>query len=126
MRRIFVCGSLRKGECNHDRFKGFGDTLVATGTITSVLLKNLGEYPALVPSRNPADRVAGEVYDIPDHLGEIIDEWEAEAGYEVRTVVVTSAAGTLEAKAYFYANPDELADHPTVLGGDWARHDHPR
>jgi gamma-glutamylcyclotransferase (GGCT)/AIG2-like uncharacterized protein YtfP len=126
MRRIFVCGSLRRGECNHERFKGFGDTPVGPGTISGVLLKDLGEYPALVPAPEAADRVAGEIYDIPDGLGETIDRWEAEAGYEVRTVLVTCAAGTIEAQAYFYGNPDELADHPTVAGGDWALHEHPR
>src|SRR5438094_211784 len=122
MRRIFVCGSLRRGECNHDRFPGFGDNLVATGTISGVLLKDLGEYPALVSSPNAADLVFGEVYEVSDSLGETIDGWEREAGYEVRTVSVATLARHLEAQAYFYAVPGRIAQHPVVQGGDWSLH----
>jgi gamma-glutamylcyclotransferase (GGCT)/AIG2-like uncharacterized protein YtfP len=122
MRRVFVCGSLRKGESNHERFKGFGDNLVATGTISGVLLRSLGDYPALVPSPNVTDLVFGEVYEISDGLGEVIDRWEREAGYEVRTVRVTSSNGEVEAQAYFYSNPGSIARHPVVEGGDWALH----
>jgi gamma-glutamylcyclotransferase (GGCT)/AIG2-like uncharacterized protein YtfP len=119
MRRIFVCGSLRKGEFNHERFKGFGDNLVAIGTISGVHLKSLGDYPALVPSPNVTDTVVGEVYEISDGLGEVIDRWEREAGYEVRPVQVTSPSGKVEAQAYFYGDPDSIARHPVVEGGDW-------
>jgi gamma-glutamylcyclotransferase (GGCT)/AIG2-like uncharacterized protein YtfP len=127
MRRIFVCGSLRKGEFNHERFEGFGDHLVATGTISGVLLKSLGDYPALVPSPNVTDLVVGEVYEISDRLGAVIDYWEREAGYEVRPVQVTSSDGELEAQAYFYSDPDCIAQHPVVEGGDWTLHKgHPR
>jgi gamma-glutamylcyclotransferase (GGCT)/AIG2-like uncharacterized protein YtfP len=127
MRKIFVCGSLRKGELNHERFKGFGDNLVATGTISGVLLKSLGDYPALVPSANLTDLVVGEVYEIPDGLGEVIDCWEREAGYEVRAVQVASSNGEVEAQAYFYSDPDLIAQDPVVEGGDWALHKgHPR
>jgi gamma-glutamylcyclotransferase (GGCT)/AIG2-like uncharacterized protein YtfP len=127
MRRIFVCGSLRKGELNHERFKDFGDNLIATGTISGVLLRSLGDYPALVPSLNVTDIVAGEVYEISDGLGEVIDRWEREAGYEVRPVQVTSPSGKVEAQAYFYGDPDSIAEHPVVEGGDWALHKgHPR
>jgi len=127
MRRIFVCGSLRNGEINHNRFEGFGNTLVTTGTISGVLLRNLGNYPALVASPNAGDLVVGEVYEISDGLGEIIDRWEREAGYELRAVRVASPAGVVDAHAYFYANPGDIADRRIVGGGDWARHrDHPR
>jgi gamma-glutamylcyclotransferase (GGCT)/AIG2-like uncharacterized protein YtfP len=127
MRRIFVCGSLRKGEVNHCRFKGFGDRLLATGTIASVLLRNLGEYPALVPSASASDVVVGEVYEVPDDLADVIDAWEREAGYQVGPVRVATAGGEVEARAYFHADPDAIAERPVVEGGDWSLHrDHPR
>jgi DNA-binding CsgD family transcriptional regulator/gamma-glutamylcyclotransferase (GGCT)/AIG2-like uncharacterized protein YtfP len=127
MRRLFVCGSLRKGELNHDRFAGFGDCLVVTGTISSVLLKNLGNFPALFPSSNSRDRVVGEVYEIPDELGVVIDAWESNDGYLPRAVRVRAADAELDAEAYFYRDPDRIADAPTVEGGDWSLHaDHPR
>ena len=127
MRRLFVCGSLRKGELNHDRFDGFGDRLVATGTISGVLLKDLGTYPALFPSANSNDRVVGEVYDISDQLGEVIDAWESGDGYLPRAVQVTTPEGEFAAEAYFYRDPDRIANAPLVSGGDWSLHTtHPR
>jgi gamma-glutamylcyclotransferase (GGCT)/AIG2-like uncharacterized protein YtfP len=105
MRRIFVCGSLRKGESDN-RPENFGGQFVTTGTISGVVLESLGESPALVPSPNISDRVVGEVYEISEVLSEVIDRWEREAGNEVRVVQVTSAAGEVEAHAYFYENPD--------------------
>jgi gamma-glutamylcyclotransferase (GGCT)/AIG2-like uncharacterized protein YtfP len=130
MRRIFVCGSLRRGESNHDRFAGFGDTLIATGTVAGVLLKDLGTYPAMIPSSNPLDRVVGEVYEITDSLGEVIDRFERDEGYEAHPVTVLDESREvptqMEAEAYFFAHPDRLAGHETVEGGDWAKHDHVR
>ncbi len=129
MRHIFVCGSLRKGECNHQRFNGFGDILVATGAVAGAILKNLGEYPAMIVSSNDLDCVVGEVYEISDDLGEAIDRWELDAGYEVRPVSVTTSGqmpARIEAEAYFFAFPARLAGHEAVEGGDWAKHDHVR
>lgn len=78
------------------------------------LARQARDDPALVPSPNVTDLVVGEVYEISDGLGEVIDRWEREAGYDVRTVKVTSADGEFEAQAYFYASPDRIAQHPIV------------
>jgi gamma-glutamylcyclotransferase (GGCT)/AIG2-like uncharacterized protein YtfP len=126
-KRLFVCGSLRRGELNHARFEGFGDVLVATGTIGGAVLKDLGAYPAMIPSGSDRDRVAGEVYEIPDGLAETIDRFERDEGFESRPVTVAGASGTrLEAEAYFFAKPDRIAERPTVEDGDWSKHDHSR
>ncbi len=127
MRRLFVCGSLRKGEINHHRFAGFGDRLVAIGTISGVVLKNLGAYPALFSTTNSNDRVVGEVYEISDELGVTIDRWERDDGYAPQMVRVTSTDGAIEAEAYFFGDQDRIADRPVIAGGDWTLHkDHPR
>ena len=123
MRRLFVCGSLRKGEINHERFEGFGDRLIATGTIAGVLLKHLGTYPALFPSADANDRVVGEVYDVSDELGTVIDAWESGDGYAPRAVEVTTTEGAIQAEAYFYSYPERIAGHPVVVGGDWSLRD---
>ena len=130
MRRIFVCGSLRKGEINHDRFEGFGDTLVGTGSVGGAILKDLGTYPAMIPSANARDCVVGEVYEISDDLGDVLDRFERDEGYAARPVIVLDeSAGVprqIEAEAYFFAQPDRIVHEPTVERGDWARHDHDR
>ena len=130
MRRLFVCGSLRKGEYNHDRFEGFGKTLVATGTVAGAVLKDLGTYPAMIPSSSDLDRVVGEVYEIADSLAEAIDRFERDEGYEAHPVTVIVGSGeapsVIDAEAYFFARPDRLAGRKTVEGGDWGRHDHVR
>src|SRR5262245_2875894 len=109
MRRIFVYGSLRKGESNHHRFEGFGKTLVATGTVAGFLLKDLGDYPAAIPSSNDRDRIVGEVYEIPDDLAGVLDRFEQEADFEARPVTVVDESGDtpvrIEAEAYFFAHP---------------------
>ena len=128
-RRIFVCGSLRKGELNHDRFEGFGDILVATGTVARAVLKDLGTYPAMIPSANDNDRVVGEVFEISDALGEVLDRFEREEGYEARPVIVNVTGdhpSLIQAEAYFFSAPDRITAKPTVEGGDWATHDHVR
>ena len=123
MRRLFVCGSLRRGEINHGRFEGFGDHLIAIGTISGVILKHLGAYPALFLSADPRDRVVGEVYDVSDELGAVVDAWERGDGYAPSAVEVTTTEGTIQAEAYFYSHPERIAGHPVVEGGDWSLRD---
>jgi gamma-glutamylcyclotransferase (GGCT)/AIG2-like uncharacterized protein YtfP len=130
MKRIFVYGSLRKGEVNHGRFMGFGDVHLATGTVSGAVLKDLGAYPAAVPSSNDGDRIVGEVYEISDELAALLDRFEREEAFEARPVIVVDDSGNvptrLDAIAYFPIQPDRFASHPTVAGGDWAKHDHRR
>lgn len=49
MHRIFVYGSLRRGEDNHEIWFGRGATPVADGYIRGAELVTLGEYCCIVP-----------------------------------------------------------------------------
>ena len=122
MRRIFVVGSLRRGEYNHRRFEGFADGFAGTATAAGFVLKDLGEFPAMVPSTDPRDLVVGELYDVSDDLAHALDRFEANDGYFPRPLTVVDQLGVaITAEAYCIEKPDSVAHHATVPGGDWVK-----
>ena len=130
--RIFVYGSLRRDEYNHSRVNAWTEgklTHVADGVIEDAELVNLGSYPAIVEGTG---QVVGEVYDVPEELFKMIDGMERGAGYIKRDVLVwwkeidrnyNGDGNPLEASAYFYANPNDIADLPRIPSGDWSLRD---
>lgn len=124
----FIYGSLRRGEFNHKRFKGFPESFKCTGFIRGAQLKSLGPYPAIVPSNNPEDIVKGELYELPEFLHNLILRMEQGAGYVYNPVSVEVEANAeelpgvtipVEARAYFFERPEIIAQVPPVKGGDW-------
>ena len=78
---VFVHGTFRRLHgrelhallAHHARFEGEGSV--------QAQLFNLGDYPGLVRSRNPSDRVLGEVYRLePSHLSETLREMDEYEG----------------------------------------------
>ena len=61
LHRIFVYGSLRRGESNHDIWFGRGATPVVDGYIQGAELVSLGAYCCIVPTDDLARTVVGEV-----------------------------------------------------------------
>ena len=128
--RTFVYGSLRRGEFNHNRFRGFPEAFQCEGFIRGAYLKSLGSYPAIVPTEDQTAIVRGEIYDLPEDLHEIILRMELGAGYEFRPVLVNVEANKdeapgatvpIEASAYFFRLPERISNIQPVEGGDWTR-----
>jgi len=126
--RTFVYGSLRRGEFNHDRFRGFPESFKCAGFIRKALLKPLGPYPCIVPSEDEQDVVQGEIYDLPESLHNVILNMEVNAGYVFNPVSVEVLANAdeapgktvpIEASAYFYANPERVRGIAPIKSGDW-------
>jgi len=93
--RLFVYGSLRRGERHHAEL---GDA-VFLGVVTTVAhyrVARLGPYPALVSG---SASVAGELYAVAPDLMPMLDAFEG-PGY-VRRLVRLSDGG--DAEAYFLA-----------------------
>jgi gamma-glutamylcyclotransferase (GGCT)/AIG2-like uncharacterized protein YtfP len=124
LRRLFVYGSLRRGEENHDRWFGSGATHVADGRIRGAELVSLGAYCCIVSTDDLTRTVMGEVYDVVAEVFTGIEGMEADAGYVRQPVRVHPIGDGPEgppilAEAYFYAKPQRVARRPRVESGDW-------
>ena len=124
--RIFVYGSLRRGESNHEEWFGRGAALVADGCIRGAELVNLGAYCCIVQVDDSTRAVVGEVYDPTPDLFRGIESLESGAGYVRRPVEVNLGSeghGTLpiRADAYFYSGPENISERPRIASGDWTR-----
>jgi len=124
LHRIFVYGSLRRGEENHDIWFGRGAASVGDGYIRGAELVSLGAYCCIVPTDDSSRAVVGEVYDVTPEVFRGIEEMEAEAGYVRRPVEVYRASSDddpapIKAEAYFYERPERVARRPRVESGDW-------
>ena len=93
--RLFVYGSLRRGERHHDELSGAA-FLGASVTTPSYRVVEFAGYPALAPGTHA---VRGELYAVPSSLVPALDAFE---GSHYRRGAVRLADGT-DAEAYFLA-----------------------
>lgn len=93
--RLFVYGSLRRGERHHDELSG-AEFLGASVTAPSYRVVEHGGYPALAPG---AVAISGELYAVPSSLVPALDAFE---GCSYRRGAVRLADGS-NAEAYFLA-----------------------
>jgi gamma-glutamylcyclotransferase (GGCT)/AIG2-like uncharacterized protein YtfP len=126
LHRIFVYGSLRRGEQNHEIWFRRGATHVADGYIQGAELVNLGAYCGIVPVDDITRAVVGEVYDLTADLFQGIEAMEISAGYARRPVDVRHGsegddAPPITAEAYFYSTAERVAECPRVESGDWTQ-----
>lgn len=72
MKKLFVYGTLMRGERNHSRLEGC--RFVGEGKTGShyELLDN-GDFPAIRPGTN---RIHGEIYAVPDAMWDMLDRFE--------------------------------------------------
>jgi gamma-glutamylcyclotransferase (GGCT)/AIG2-like uncharacterized protein YtfP len=114
MVRIFVYGTLRKGECRHyfledSRFIGYA-------RVKGYLLYNLGAYPGMVQG---GGEVVGEVYEIPESFLKKLDLVEGVPElYRRELIEVTLENGqTISAYAYIYNR--KIDNKLLISSGDW-------
>jgi gamma-glutamylcyclotransferase (GGCT)/AIG2-like uncharacterized protein YtfP len=113
--RLFVYGTLRSGSAAAAaRALRTHAVRVGTGSIGARLL-DLGAYPGAVPSDDPADRVAGEVWTIAvgaeTEILRLLDDYEGctpkatRLFRRARTDVRCDDGRTRRAWVYYYARP---------------------
>lgn len=108
-------GSLRTGMENRFRIEGATETLAIT-EIAGFTMYVRADYPYVVASGNPNDRIVIELVRITDPaVIRRMCAFEASEGYQPALVQV----GEFEAWLFLFSNPG--AD-PVVHGGDWVRH----
>lgn len=112
--RLFVYGSLRRGEPNHvflERSTRLGDSSTRPG----FTLFDLGAYPAMV--RGGGRAVMGELYAIDDETLVAIDRLEGYPTYYDRIRV--ELANGLDALAYILAH-EQMPRARVIESGDWS------
>jgi gamma-glutamylaminecyclotransferase len=114
--RIFVYGTLLRGERYHDVLGGAA--LVSVGrTAPGFQLVDLGEYPALV--RGGEGSVVGEVYDVDDATLAALDQLEDHPRLYQRTSLVLAVGGVGGAVEAYLLSAERAAGLPTIESGSW-------
>ncbi|MDX2020452.1 MAG: gamma-glutamylcyclotransferase family protein [Deltaproteobacteria bacterium] len=111
--KLFVYGTLMRGECNEERLRGARFIGVdCTPPIYSLV--NLGPYPGLIEAGTTA--VHGEVYEIDDVLLAALDAFEEHPDVYLRTMI------DLESRQSAFAyvlRPEHAAAATPLARGDW-------
>ena len=125
--RLFVYGTLRKDSCN-SMFQMLARDARFVGHARIVgRMYRLGEYPGLVPSRDPGCWVQGEVYALenPPKTLALLDDYEGcgpddpkprEFERAEHTVVLESGA---EDNVWVYVYRGSTTDKQEILSGDY-------
>lgn len=112
--RLFVYGTLRRGEPGHGLLRGA--TLLAEAITAPVFtLVDMGEYPALVEGGGTA--VVGELYDVDEALLVDLDRYEDVPELYLR--VEHAIAG--EPALIYVLRPEHARNRPVIASGDWRR-----
>jgi gamma-glutamylcyclotransferase (GGCT)/AIG2-like uncharacterized protein YtfP len=111
--RIFVYGTLLAGERNHELL--VGARLVAEArTKPAFELRDLGEFPALVPGGEHA--VTGEVYEVDEPTLAALDRLEGHPRFYQRSPIALEDGAVVE--TYLLA-PEQVEGHPVITSGSW-------
>lgn len=132
MTKVFVYGTLRKGEDNAGYLTDAIE--VSLSAVTGGRLVDTGfGYPALVREDEADTQVRGELYEVEDGTLRELDRLEDYYGpgdrrneYERVRVQVETEWGSFDAWAYVYAKPGDLAEAEIIEDGDWAKYRNPR
>lgn len=118
--RLFVYGTLRRGECNHTLL-GAAPFLGPCRTAGRYTLFNLGRYPAAMVGGRTA--IVGEVYALNKALLARLDRLEDYPREYIRACIATPYG---PAWIYLYRWPP-APETPVIFSGDWrfAKRSHP-
>jgi gamma-glutamylcyclotransferase (GGCT)/AIG2-like uncharacterized protein YtfP len=116
MQRLFVYGTLMRGEARHGVLRRGGACYLACGHVSGRLI-DLGPYPALTAGPG---LVSGELYELEAAAGLLrtLDEIEG-SRYRREPVEVETGAGILTAWAYLWAGARGAGK--VTHSGDWRR-----
>lgn len=114
--RLFVYGTLLRGEANHG--------LIARGlfirearTTPSYTLISLGAFPGLVTGGSLS--VVGELYEVTPQILAGLDRLEGHPRFYCRSLITLNDSSSAEA----YLLPTRFAaTYPHILSGDWKQH----
>jgi gamma-glutamylcyclotransferase (GGCT)/AIG2-like uncharacterized protein YtfP len=109
--KIFVYGTLLRGEANHHFLQGA--EFWGIDRLANAQLFDLGEYPMILPG---AGIVQGEIYLVNEEILMKLDVLEEHPIVYCRTHV-TLQSGT--AAQVYWGRPQYVSGFPGITGGDW-------
>jgi gamma-glutamylaminecyclotransferase len=113
MPRVFVYGSLQRGELNHRMLSG-AHFVARVRTAAAFDLFDLGAFPAMAPHGRTS--IAGELYEVSDALLERLDKFEGcPTLYQRETIALKDGTN---AEAYVMPR-QRLGRAPHVKAGCW-------
>jgi gamma-glutamylaminecyclotransferase len=120
--RVFVYGSLRKGEFNHRLLAVPGARLIMARSRTEpgYELRDLGAFPGMV--RGGAGAVIGEVYEVDEATLAALDRLEGHPRFYTRTRIALRDLEAGAAVEAYLLRPEQVVGKPLVISGDWRAH----
>ncbi|GAB3527968.1 gamma-glutamylcyclotransferase [Photobacterium alginatilyticum] len=115
MARVFVYGTLRRGQSNHSLLEQ-ASRLGACQLMSGYLLFNLGSYPGAKRSNLSHAPLYGEVYEVDRHTMVLLDQLEEYPELYTRELVETKYGA-----AWIYLYNPSAAGLPLLRHGDWCR-----
>ncbi len=115
MERVFVYGTLRRGDCRDLTAHYPGAKFLSTGWIEGELF-HLGEYPGVRLSGTT--KIVGEIFEVPAATLAQLDTMEGEE-YSRETVAVNGADGTVSSCWVYEVGASVCVGSPRIAGGDW-------
>jgi gamma-glutamylaminecyclotransferase len=109
--RVFVYGTLLRGEVNHYRLEG-AELLGACRTDPCFRMFNLGAYPGVC--RGGATALEGEVYRVGAAGLRYLDRLEEYPRLYDRQLIPTAFG-----RAWIYLYRGDRSGRPVIQGGDW-------
>jgi gamma-glutamylaminecyclotransferase len=117
--RVFVYGSLLRGEPNHEWLEGAQLVDPDARTTASCTLHDLGSFPALAFGGETT--VFGELYEIDEHGLARLDQLEGHPNLYERNRI-QMADGTTAATYVMSEEGIARRSHGVIPSGDWRRH----
>lgn len=111
--RIFVYGTLLKGEANHDLLQGV-KYLYTASTEPAFRLLNMGSFPAMTEGGESS--VTGEVYEVPMEVLRDLDRLEGHPDWYERKQIRLTNGELVQA----YIMPiNQALGRPEIGSGNW-------
>lgn len=113
--KLFVYGTLRRGERAHGLLRGAPFVAQATTAPRFMLVEMPGDYPAL--TEGGCSAVVGEIYSVDDGLLRELDPYEDVPELYLR---VLQQIGDHACWLYLL-RPEHARGRPVIASGDWKR-----
>ena len=114
MAKIFVYGTLRKGECRNYLLEDY--RFLGYAKAKGFLFYNIGAYPGMVEGDG---EVVGEVYEIHESLLEKLDLVEGVPDLYRRELIEVSLENGQTISAYAYIYNRKIDNKLLIPSGDW-------
>jgi len=115
--KVFVYGSLKQGFYNHSLLEQEGVKLLGMGTVSDLVLVDLGYYPGAIPRKG--SMIHGELYDINESVLANLDVLEGHPNYYRRELRLVQREGEPGVMAYVYVLPGTYDNGCYCSGGVW-------